>query len=32
MRHDPPRDAPEPFNAIGIRIIGRRIDYVQVLL
>jgi hypothetical protein len=26
VRDNPPRDAPEPFNAIGIRIIGRRID------
>jgi hypothetical protein len=26
MRHGPPRDAPEPFNAIGVRIIGRSIQ------
>ena len=32
MRHDPSRDTPEPFNAVGIGIIGRRIDQVQVLL
>src|SRR5216684_971548 len=32
MSHDPSRDAPEPFNAVGIRIIGRGRDQVQVLL
>ena len=32
MRHDPSRDTPEPFNAVGVRIIGRRIDQVQMLL
>src|SRR5947209_3589088 len=26
------RDAPEPLNAVGIGIIGRRVDQVQVLL
>jgi len=31
MRHGPPRDTPEPFDAVGIWIIGRRIDQVQVL-
>jgi hypothetical protein len=31
MRHDPSRDAPEPFNAVSVRIIGRRIDQVQML-
>ena len=25
MRDHPPRDAPEPFNAVGVRIIGRSI-------
>ena len=28
MRHDPSRDPPEPFNAIGVRIISRRIHHV----
>ena len=28
MRHDPSRDALEPFNAVGVRIIGRRIHHV----
>ncbi len=23
MGHDPSRDTPEPFNAVGVRIIGR---------
>ena len=31
MRHDPSRDAPEPLNAVSVRIIGRRIDQVQML-
>ena len=31
MRHDPSRDPPEPFNAVGVRIIGRRIHQVQML-
>src|SRR6266700_4055336 len=30
--HDPSRDAPEPFDAVGIGIIGGRIDQIQVLL
>ncbi len=28
MRHGPSRDAPEPFNAVGVRIIGRRLHQV----
>jgi hypothetical protein len=28
MRHDPSRDTPEPFNAVGVRIISRRIHQV----
>ena len=32
MRHDPSRDPPEPFNAVGIRIIGRCIHQGEVLL
>src|SRR5512135_854463 len=32
MGHDPSRDAPEPLNAVGIRIIGRGRDQTQVLL
>lgn len=32
MRHDPSGDTPEPFNTIGIRVIGRRINEVQLLL
>ena len=31
MRHDPSRDTPEPFNAVGVRIIGRCIHQVQML-
>ncbi len=31
MRHDPSRDPPEPFNTVGVRIIGRRIHQVQML-
>ena len=32
MRHEPSRDPPEPFNAVSIRIISRRIDQVYLLL
>src|SRR5260370_24383802 len=32
MCHDPSRDAPEPFDAVGIGIIGGRIAQVQTLL
>src|SRR5712691_2452335 len=32
MRDHPPRDAPEPFNTVGIGIISRRIDQIEVLL
>src|SRR5260370_13550903 len=32
MCHDPSRDAPEPFDAVGIGIIGGGIDQVQALL
>ena len=32
MCHDPSRDAPEPFNAVGVRIIGRRIHQTHMLL
>ena len=28
MRHDPSRDTPEPFNAVGVGIISRRIHHV----
>jgi len=31
MSHDPSRDAPEPFNAIGVRIIGWRLHQAQML-
>ena len=31
MRDDPPRDTPEPFNAVGIRIIGRCINQAEML-
>ena len=31
MRDDAARDAPEPFNAIGIRVISRRVDQRQVI-
>ena len=31
MCHDSPRDSPEPFNPVGIWIIGRRIDQIEVL-
>jgi hypothetical protein len=31
MRDHPPRDAPEPFNAIGIRIIGGCVHQAQML-
>ena len=32
MRDHSSRDAPEPFNAVRIRIIGRRIDEIELLL
>ena len=32
MRDHSSRDAPEPFNAVGIGIIGRRIDEIELLL
>src|SRR6266700_4725216 len=32
MCHNPSRDAPEPFDAVGIGIIGGSIDQVQALL
>src|SRR5260370_21532724 len=32
MGHDPSRDAPEPFDAVGIRIIGRSIHQIQLVL
>jgi hypothetical protein len=32
MGDHPSRDAPEPFNAVRIRIIGRRIDHIKLLL
>ncbi len=31
MRDHPPRDAPEPFNTVGVRIIGRGVDQAQML-
>src|SRR5436305_9600421 len=31
MRDHSSRDAPEPFNAVGTGIIGRRIDEIQLL-
>ena len=31
MRHDPSRDTPEPFNAIGVRIIDWRLHQAQML-
>ncbi len=31
MRHDSSRDTPEPFNAVGVRIIGGRVHQVQML-
>ena len=31
MRDNPSRDAPEPFNTVGVRIIGRCIHQVQML-
>ncbi len=31
MRDDAARDAPEPFNAIGIRVVGRRIDQRELI-
>src|SRR5437660_8130592 len=32
MSHDSSRDAPEPFDAVGIRIIGRRMHQIQLIL
>jgi len=32
MCHDSSRDAPEPFDAVGVRIVGRRIHQAQMLL
>src|SRR5947209_20620740 len=32
MGHDPSRDSPEPFNAVGVGIISRRIHQMQMLL
>ncbi len=32
MGHDSSRDAPEPFDAVGIRVIGGRVHQIQVLL
>ena len=32
MRDHPPRDTPEPFDAVSVRIIGRSINQVQMLL
>ena len=32
MSHDSSRDAPEPFDAVGIRIIGRRMHQIQLVL
>src|SRR5437588_7372088 len=32
MGHDSSRDAPEPFDAVGIRIIGRSIHQIQLIL
>src|SRR5258707_5994997 len=32
MCHDPSRDAPEPFDAVGIGIIGGGLDQIQVIL
>src|ERR1017187_5902703 len=31
MGHDSSRDTPEPFNAVGIRVIGGRIHQVQMV-
>src|SRR5262249_46360086 len=31
MRDHPSRDAPEPFNAVGVRIIGRRVYQTELL-
>ncbi len=30
MRDNSSRDAPEPFNAIGVRVVGRSVDKVQM--
>ncbi len=32
MRDNPSRDPPEPFNTVGLRVVGRRIDEVQLVL
>jgi hypothetical protein len=32
MGHDSSRDAPEPFDAVGIRVIGGGIHQIQVIL
>ena len=32
VRHDSSRDAPEPFDAVGIRVIGGGIHQIQVIL
>ena len=31
MRDDPARDAPEPLDAIGIWVVGRRVDERQLI-
>jgi hypothetical protein len=31
MRNDPPRDAPKPFNALGVRVIGRSLHHTRRL-
>jgi hypothetical protein len=31
MRDDPARDAPEPLDAIGVRVIGRRVDHKELI-
>lgn len=30
MRDDPPRNAPEPFNAVSVGIIGRSVHQIQI--
>src|SRR5260221_7431551 len=32
MGHDSSRDAPEPFDAVGIRVIGRSVHQIQLIL
>jgi len=32
MRHDPSRDAPKPFDAVGIRIISGSVHQIQLVL